>query len=36
MSSNYGVAYGVIIDPLYRILVGADGKEIMKANRCGY
>lgn len=36
MSSNHGVAYGVIIDPVYRTLVGPDGSEITRAVRCGY
>ena len=36
MNNNHGVAYGVIIDPVYRILVGPDGNEIMKVSRCGY
>ena len=36
MSSNYGVAYGVIVDPVYRILVGPDGNEIIQTTRCGY
>lgn len=36
MNNEYGVAYGVIIDPVYRILVGPDGNEITKATRCGY
>lgn len=36
MSSNHGVAYGVIIDPDYRILVGPDGNVITKEPRCGY
>lgn len=36
MSSNNGVAYGVILDPVYRILVGPDGIEVTKVNRCGY
>lgn len=31
-SNEYGVAYGVIIDPAYRILVGPDGNEITKWN----
>jgi len=36
MSSNHSVAYGVIIDPVYRILVGPDGNVITKETRCGY
>lgn len=36
ISSNHGVAYGVIVDPVYRILVGPDGNEITRTTRCGY
>jgi hypothetical protein len=36
MNTDYEVAYGVIIDPFYRILVGPNGKEILKVARCGY
>lgn len=30
------VPYGVIIDPVYRILVDSSGNEVTRAQRCGY
>ncbi|MFO7845083.1 MAG: hypothetical protein R6V27_00870 [Balneolaceae bacterium] len=36
MNNKHGVEYGVIIDPDYRILIGSDGNEITRENRCGY
>lgn len=36
MNDKYGVEFGVIIDPEYRILLGSDGDEITREDRCGY
>lgn len=36
LNDNHGVAYGVILDPVYRILYDSDGSVITKSQRCGY
>lgn len=33
---DHVVDYGLIIDPLYRIVYDSDGNTVIKASRCGY
>lgn len=33
---DHVVDYGLIIDPLYRIVYDSDGNTVIKATRCGY